>query len=597
MNRRRIVAAVGAVAMTLSVVPLIAAPAGAISAPVPVAMGLDTPYKLTFGPDGALYVAEAGTAGDEECIEREDPESGEIVEACYGATGGVTRIDLESGEQEQVVTGLPSIGGDGEAGGPSDVAFSPEGVLHVIIGLGGDLEFRDHFSDPRIGTIVKVDDEVGTEIVSDLAQFEADNDPDQVYNQDLPEGMPPLSEVDSNPFGLTFDGDDILAVDAGGNTVLRITPDGTTTVEQLLPLGQAEAPPFLGLPPGTMIPHQPVPTAIDVDAEGTPLVGQLTGFPFPVGGASVFDASGELDVVADGFTNILDIDVDVETGNVYVLEFTDNGLLSEDFAPSLIQLRPDGTRKYLMHGDLPPLGGVEVGPDGMVYVTACTLCGPGAGMVWQLDPSVPSDPATADACSPDDVPGTGFPDIKANTHREAIECMAFWGAVEGFLDGTYGPQTPIRRDQVASMLARALSAAGVELPNDPPDAFGDDDGTHEDNINALAALGVVGGYPDGTYRGSQLVTRAQIASMFARAWEAVTGEPLAQGTDAFSDDAGSVHEDNIDAVAAMGWVNGVGEGAFAPQAPTVRGQFASILARMLSSLVETGVATVPTPPA
>ena len=276
----------------------------------------------------------------------------------------------------------------------------------------------------------------------------------------------------------------MLAVDAGGNTVLRITPDGTTTVEQLLPVGMAEAPPFLGLPPGTMIPHQPVPTSVDLDAEGTPLVGQLTGFPFPVGGASVWDVSGdEPEVALDGFTAVLDVDVDTETGNVYVLEFSDTGLLSEEFAPALIEVRPDGSRKYLLYGNLPPLGGVEVGPDGMIYLTVCSLCGPGEGMVWQLDPSVPSDPATADACDPVAVPGAGFPDTKASVHREAIDAGRV-GCHRRLRRRSFRPGTPIRRDQVASMLARALEAAGVDLPQDAPDAFSDTDGVHEDNIDA-----------------------------------------------------------------------------------------------------------------
>ncbi len=598
MSRRRAVAAAGAAALVLSVVPLGAGPAGAISGPVPVAEGLDTPYKLTFGPDGALYVAESGTAGDQECLERTNPESGEVVETCYGATGAVTRIDPATGAQRRVVTGLPSIGQDGEAVGPADVAFSPQGVMHVIVGLGGDLAYRNHFSDRRLGTVLRVDAAGRTEILADLVQFEAANDPDKAYDVGRPAGAPPISEgVDSNPFGLTFDGPDVLAVDAGGNTVLRITPNGTTTVEALLPPGMAPAPPFLGLPPGTMIPYQPVPTAVDLDARGTPLVGQLTGFPFPVGRAAVWDVGGDAPTKAmDGFTNILDVDVDVRTGYVYVLEFADNGLLASEPAPALVEVRTDGTRKYLAYGsELPPPGGVEVGPDGMIYLTVCSLCGPGAGMVWKLDPSVPSDPATAAACDPADVPGAGFPDTKGSFHREAIDCMASWGAVEGFANGTFRPRTAIRRDQVASMLARALTAAGVDLPNDAPRAFSDTGGVHEPNIDALAAMGVVEGYPDGTFRGSARVTRAQVASMFARAWEAVAGEALPDGPDAFTDDDTSVHEDNIDAVAAAGWVNGVGGGRFAPQATTVREQFASVLARMLSSLVEDGHATVPTP--
>lgn len=576
MRRRHLAAALG-VAVALPLLPLGASPANAASAPEVVATGLNTPWKLTFGPDGALYVAESGTAGDESCVTRGNPETGEEFEYCYGDTGSIAKI--EDGTMERAVTGLPSIGGDGEAIGPVDVAFAPDGTMHVITGLGGDDEFRDEFDDPRIGTVLSITEE-GDEILSDLVAFEAANDPDA--------DQPGSEGVDTNPFGLTFDGEDVLAVDAGGNDVLRITPDGTTTVEALLSGGMAEAPPFIGAPPGTMIPYQAVPTAIDLHTDGTPLVGQLTGFPFPVGEADVLAVDG--DTVTEfetGFTNVLDIDV-APDGTLYVLEFADNGLLSDAPAPALLEVRPDGSRKYLLYGDeLPPPGGVEVGPDGMVYLTVCTLCGPGEGMVWKIDPDVARDPATAGVCPPSSFPGTGIPDIKATVHRESIECLVGLEVIEGYADGTFGPNDPVTRAQAASLVARALELAGVPLdPSD--DAFpDDDDSNHEDNINALAALDVVKGRADGTYGPDQRVTRGQLASMFARAWEAATGEPLPDSPDAFDDDDGTEHEDNIDAVAAAGWVRGIGDGMFAPDADATRGQFASMLARLLDDLLDT----------
>lgn len=576
MKRRHLAAALGA-AVILPLLPLGVSPAGAVSAPEVVATGLNTPWKMTFGPDGGLYVAESGSAGDESCVSRTNPETGEEQQACYGATGSITRIG--DGTVERVVTGLPSVGGEGEASGPVDVAFAPDGTMHVVGGLGGDEEYRDAFGDPRIGTVLKITEE-GDEILSDLVAFEAENDPDA--------DEPSSEGVDTNPFGIAFDGDDILAVDAGGNDVIRIAPDGTTTLEAVLSGGMAEAPPFIGAPPGTMIPYQSVPTAIDIHPDGTPIVGQLTGFPFPVGEADVLAVEdGTVSVYEEGFTNVLDVDIAAD-GTMYVLEFADNGLLSEMPAPALVEVRPDGTRKYLLYGDeLPAPGGVEVGPDGMVYVSVCTLCGPGNGMVWKLDPTVARDAAIADLCPPASYPGTGIPDIKGTVHREAIECLVALDVIAGYGDGTFGPNDPVTRAQAASLVARALQLAGVPLDSSE-DAFPDDDGSvHEDNINALAAYGIVTGRADGTYGPNQRVTRGQLASMFARAWEAATGEPLAPGQDVFGDDDGSVHEDNINAVAAAGWVLGVGEGTFAPNADATRGQFASMLARMLNDLLDT----------
>ena len=68
-----------------------------------IATGLNNPRGLNFGPEGALYVAEAGSGGAGPCAE--GPEG----LRCYGTTGSITRIDLSSGTVKRVATGLPSL--------------------------------------------------------------------------------------------------------------------------------------------------------------------------------------------------------------------------------------------------------------------------------------------------------------------------------------------------------------------------------------------------------------------------------------------------------------------------------------------------------
>jgi hypothetical protein len=78
-----------------------------------IAQGLNNPRGLNFGPEGGLYVAEAGNGGAGPCIINSNN-----VLVCYGATGSVTRITLGDGpSQTQVVTGLPSLAAQTGVGG------------------------------------------------------------------------------------------------------------------------------------------------------------------------------------------------------------------------------------------------------------------------------------------------------------------------------------------------------------------------------------------------------------------------------------------------------------------------------------------------
>jgi hypothetical protein len=52
-----------------------------------------------------------------------------------------------------------------------------------------------------------------------------------------------------------------------------------------------------------------------------------------------------------------------------------------------------------------------------------------------------------------------FADDDGSVHEPAIDRLAVRGVVQGRQDGSYGPQAGVRRDQLASFLARALDLA------------------------------------------------------------------------------------------------------------------------------------------
>ena len=107
----------------------------------------------------------------------------------------------------------------------------------------------------------------------------------------------------------------------------------------------------------------------------------------------------------------------------------------------------------------------------------------------------------------------GFPDTAGSPHATAINAIAEAGITAGYADGTFGPNDPVSRGQMATFLTRAL-----HLPPGPAPAFDDvARSAHADAIAAVASAGIASGYTDGTFRPTAPVTRAQMATFFVRA--------------------------------------------------------------------------------
>jgi hypothetical protein len=192
------------------------------------------------------------------------------------------------------------------------------------------------------------------------------------------------------------------------------------------------------------------------------------------------------------------------------------------------------------------------------------------------------------ACPPEQIPDAGFEDTAGNTHEAAINCLAFYEITQGTTPTTYSPHATVRRDQMATFIARFLEVSGVDLPEEPVHAFADvpPDHVHALRINQLAELGVVGGFPDGTYRPADTVLRDQMAAFINRGIGHVTGAELA-GDPVFTDTAGNPHEPHINGLASEGIVAGFGDGTYRPRDPVFRDQMASFIMRTVDLLAFT----------
>jgi hypothetical protein len=336
-----------------------------------IASGLSNPRGIAFAPNGQLFVAEAGRGGTGKCATLGDGQN-----ACYGETGALTRIDPNGVDAPvQIISGLPSLAAPGgfAATGPSGVSFhgGGHGYRHghgdnrgaLAIGLGAAATVRPGLGakSALFGRLLDVNTRGHWEAGADLAAFEVRHNP-------VPGGN------DSNPYSVLALAARQVVTDAGGNSLVEVGASGSLRTLATFPTRQVSAPPFLGLPAGATVPMQAVPTAVAQGPDGALYVGQLTGFPFPVGEARVYRIApngGHAHVFATGFTNIAGLAFDV-LGRLYVLE------IGSGFAgPGGPPLKPPG-RLIRVNNDMSHTviydqlfypGGVAIGRDGAAYVT------------------------------------------------------------------------------------------------------------------------------------------------------------------------------------------------------------------------------------
>lgn len=175
-------------------------------------------------------------------------------------------------------------------------------------------------------------------------------------------------------------------------------------------------------------------------------------------------------------------------------------------------------------------------------------------------------------------PAVSFKDVPASSwSASVVERAAKMGIVTGYSDGSYHPNEQVTRAEFATMLAKAFGLKGSSSS-----AFSDAKGHWaSEAIAALQANGIITGYSDGTFHPNQAISRAEIVAMLARLTNYVPS-----ASNLFPDVVTNWASEQINAFANAGIVSGKGNGSFKPNESASRAESVAMIIRLLDKLLE-----------
>ena len=146
----------------------------------------------------------------------------------------------------------------------------------------------------------------------------------------------------------------------------------------------------------------------------------------------------------------------------------------------------------------------------------------------------------------------------------------------GYPDSSVRPNNPITRAEAASIFWRLLSAVEKEYPM--ATVFSDvrNGVWYAQSVSYLASINIIQGYPDGTFRPDQPITRAEFAAMASR-----FDNLASTSSNAFNDINGHWAVSLINSAYAKGWISGYPDGTFRPGQNIVRAEVVTVVNRML----------------
>jgi hypothetical protein len=318
------------------------------------ATGFSNPRGLKWGPDGNLYVAEAGTgAGNSstvgQCLQVPAP-----VGPWLGGFGARISKVSPSGTRSTLVANLPSARAQiGDILGVADVAFIGDQLYALLTGSGCS---HGHISGHN--AVLKVDADGSWTRIADLSAFLA------LHPVKNPE--PDDFEPDGTWYNMISVDGNLYAVEPNHGEVDEITTGGIVT--RLIDLSETQG--------------HVVPTAIARIKNGFYVV-NLNTFPINPGSSARYTVSnvGGVTKIKPGLTTA--VSVVVIGDDTYVLELSTDPGFPAPGKGAVVRVR--GTSIATIADGLTAPTGMTLGPDGALYVSNIGTGGPpGAGQIVKI---------------------------------------------------------------------------------------------------------------------------------------------------------------------------------------------------------------------
>lgn len=153
----------------------------------------------------------------------------------------------------------------------------------------------------------------------------------------------------------------------------------------------------------------------------------------------------------------------------------------------------------------------------------------------------------------------------------------------GYPEGTVKPEDNISREEVATVFYRLLRAEKqIEIAS-TENRFSDVDESRWSNkaISSMAKGGYISGYESGTFKPEQFITRAEFVTIIANMYK-LDKTPATSFSDVTN---GYWASGYIGAISTKGWVNGYEDGTFKPEQFITRAEVMATVNRMLGRKV------------